>query len=1120
MGNRQSPWLATAFLWAGLGSALAQPAAEIVGLSGQGENRPATSSPWQAAHLRQTLDPGADMRTLAQSSAALLLADRTQLRLGPLSLLRLNPPAEGKTALELSVGRLWSRTKREPADLELRTPAAVAAVRGTDWDVEVDADGRTLLTVLSGQIEVSNPQGAVTVGASEQAEVRPGQAPVKRLLVRPRERVQWVAAWPVMPMRYREFRVEPLAPTLAALAQALTRGDLAEARNRIEVELRQPDAPEVLHLLRADLLAQAGEPGAAAELLAQRWNQHAEARVAARRADLLLALDDTEGAATLLDQALRRHPKAPELLATQAELLRLQGRGEEAVARYRQAVAQVPVDDTLQLAQLLARWGSTLAERGDLAPALQLLAQAEQQHPNHPPVMGEHATVLADALQLAPARALLERALQQSGDDYVSLASAGQVALQAGDAAGARLELLKATLIEPRHARAQVWLAVAELQLGHLNAALDSLERASQADPLDPLPWQMRATVLNDQGRPAEAIAASREALARLPYLKSLNALATDSQGSTNLGKALGDFGLEHWARAYAQASYYPLWGGSHFFLADRAENEHDRKSELFQGYLTDPLALGASEKLPPLMLQPQQQVSMAGSLGQESLRHTFTTDLIWRGLALAPSPTAWLLRVSDVEYRPRVGPAATQYRLSSPGLDLAIGMRPTERLSLFVLANTTPLRYQFDTPLDLGNGVSFGDVARNRAQRLDAGMSWRWGSQAQTWFKLHGAHHRSALTLDDVQWGPQDYRFSSREHGQFVRHTHLFGPHRLSLGWEAVSQTVNSNISDPLVASPRTNTAGYHMPWVAGEWRSGPWSLALEAYWPRLRFSQLDRFTDSLTDEDLLTPQSQTYRAVPKTLPRAGLSYRWDTARALHWAHQQHVRAPGTHTLSPTQTGGIALDNTYTLPGSHARRNVLQLDWEIDAATFVGLRAQDLHVRNATNSTGRLYAQDASAMLDAVTSIAPVRLNSQTTLSHYEGNALFASGDIRDWSASINRVLTPRWSLLGSYIHTQASNTAAGHEGLQLPDFARHTVLAQTTYALGPRHFALLRATWRGRRWADADNTVPKPAGWGAAVAWGWESADRRWSMVAAALGLARKDTDPSYWLLVRWRP
>lgn len=1119
MRHKHTPWLLAVF-WGGMGSAWAQPAAEIVSLSGQGESRPAASSPWQAAQLRQTLDTGADMRTLAQSSAALLLADRTQLRLGPLSLLRLNPQPQGKTALELRVGRLWSRTKREPADLELRTPAAVAAVRGTDWDVEVDADGRTLLTVLSGQIDVSNPQGSVVVGASEQAEVRPGQAPIKRMLVRPRERVQWVAAWPVTAERYREFRATPLAPALSAIAQRLAHADLASARALIDTQLRAPDAPEVLHLLRADLLAQAGDPAAAADLLAQRWHQHAEARVAARRAELLLALDDTDGAATLLDQALQRHPNAPELLATHAELLRLQGRGEEALTRYRQAVAQVPADDAPLRARLLARWGSALGERGDLTQALQRLAQADQEHPDHPSVMGERATALAEAWQLAPARALLERALQHTGDDYLSLASAGQVALRAGDPERARQELLKATLIEPRHARAQVWLAAAELQLGHLNAALDSLERASLADPLDPLPWQMRATVLNDQGRPAEAIAASREALVRLPYLKSLNALATDSQGSTNLGKALGDFGLEHWARAYAQASYYPLWGGSHFFLADRAENDHDRKSELFQGYLTDPLALGASEKLPPLMLQPQQQLSMAGSVGQESLRHTLTTDLSWRGLTVAPSPTAWLLRASDVEYRPREGPAATQYRLSSPGLDLAVGMRPTERLSLFLLANTTPLRYQFDTPLDLGNGVSFGEVAHNRNQRLDAGMSWRWGSNAQTWFKLHGAHSRSALTLDDVQWGPQDYRFRSREHGQFLRHTHLFGPHRLSLGWEAVRQTVHSNISDPLVASPRTNTADYHMPWVAGEWRSGPWSLALEAYWPRLRFSQLDRFTDSVTDEDLVTPQSQAYRAPSKTQPRAGLSYRWGAARALHWAHQQHIRAPGTHTLSPTQTGGIALDNTHTLPGSHARRNVLQLDWEIDGATFLGLRAQDLQVRNATNRAGRLYAQDAGAMLDAVTAIAPVRLNSQTTLSHHEGNALFASGDLREWSASINRVLTPRWSLLGSYIHTQARNTAPGREGLQLPDFARHTVLAQTTYALGPRHFALLRATWRDTRWADADNTLQRPAGWGAAVAWGWESADRRWSLVAAALGLARKDTDPNYWLLVRWRP
>ena len=41
-------------------------------------------------------------------------------------------------------------------------------------------------------------------------------------------------------------------------------------------------------------------------------------------------------------------------------------------------------------------------------------------------------------------------------------------------------------------------------------------------------------------------LALDAEALARLPYLKSLNPLASDSQGSASLGKVLADFGLEH----------------------------------------------------------------------------------------------------------------------------------------------------------------------------------------------------------------------------------------------------------------------------------------------------------------------------------------------------------------------------------------------------------------------------------------------------------------------------------------------------------------------------------------------------------------------------------------------
>ena len=143
-------------------------AAQIVALAGQGQTRAPGVEPWSPAALAQQLGAGADMRTLALSSAALLLADRTQIRMSASAQVRLCESQPQRTLLELAAGRLWARTKKTPATLQLQTPAALAVVRGTDWDVEVDAAGRTTLTVLSGLVELSNAQGSVQLRPAEQ----------------------------------------------------------------------------------------------------------------------------------------------------------------------------------------------------------------------------------------------------------------------------------------------------------------------------------------------------------------------------------------------------------------------------------------------------------------------------------------------------------------------------------------------------------------------------------------------------------------------------------------------------------------------------------------------------------------------------------------------------------------------------------------------------------------------------------------------------------------------------------------------------------------------------------------------------------------------------------------
>lgn len=91
--------------------------------------------------------------------------------------------------------------------------------------------------------------------------------------------------------------------------------------------------------------------------------------------------------------------------------------------------------------------------------------------------------------------------------------------------------------------------------------------------------------------------------------------------------------------------------------------------------------------------------------------------------------------------------------------------------------------------------------------------------------------------------------------------------------------------------------------------------------------------------------------------------------------------------------------------------------------------------------------------------------LNAQTTLDTHEETPLFGQGQLAQASVSVNRLLGARWSVLGSYVHTRFRNTGAGLAGNLLPGFARHVLLAQTTWRHDGRDFSLLRLTWRGER-------------------------------------------------------
>jgi len=215
-------------------------AAEIVSLQGKGEFREAAEVRWRDAVVRQKLAQGNFVRTGDSSRMGVLLADQTQVRLAANSMIQIKQVGDGRdrgTVINQSAGRTWSQSKSVPKTLTIETPSALAAIRGTDWELVVDEEGTATLTVLSGEVQLSNEQGSVSVAAGEQGRAQKGMAPVKRVLTNPRERVQWVTSFTVDGSRYPELGEGATGPHAAALREIgvqLREGDFAAARKADE----------------------------------------------------------------------------------------------------------------------------------------------------------------------------------------------------------------------------------------------------------------------------------------------------------------------------------------------------------------------------------------------------------------------------------------------------------------------------------------------------------------------------------------------------------------------------------------------------------------------------------------------------------------------------------------------------------------------------------------------------------------------------------------------------------------------------------------------------------------------------------------------------------------------
>ena len=110
------------------------------------------------------------LRTEAASQALITIQEGIEVALNENTILKLLyrwEKANGTTQiLRLKQGELWVKTGPGPKQLEVETPVATAAVRETEFNIKVQDDGQTTLTVIQGTVEFGTAFGTCPIRTS------------------------------------------------------------------------------------------------------------------------------------------------------------------------------------------------------------------------------------------------------------------------------------------------------------------------------------------------------------------------------------------------------------------------------------------------------------------------------------------------------------------------------------------------------------------------------------------------------------------------------------------------------------------------------------------------------------------------------------------------------------------------------------------------------------------------------------------------------------------------------------------------------------------------------------------------------------------------------------------
>jgi outer membrane receptor protein involved in Fe transport/Tfp pilus assembly protein PilF len=717
---------------------------------------------WERAEVGRPLKPGDSIRTREFSTVTIKWSDQSVVRLGELAEVQIQPPPAERQPASFSLvqGLLYFFHRDRLMNARYGTRTASAAIRGTEFVLQAEPNNdRTTLTVLEGEVDLSNEIGAITLKTGDQGIAEPGQQPRKTPAIIVNNVIQWALYYPaIIDLDELNLAVAERDRLRGSLV-AYNSGDLLRALDLFPEGEQALSSGEKIY--RAGLLLAAGSVDQAEKLLntvgqtaalAEGQAPSANAASAARPLRLADALRQLIAAvkfqpATLEGQASSNPATAPASLELATEWL-AQSYSDQSHANLKHALlaARKSVDVSPNFGFGWARVAELEFSLGHTRQALEALERALQYSPRHAQALTLKGFVLAAQNRISGAISWFNRAIEIDPGLANARLGRGLCLIRQGNGTRGREDLLVAATLEPQRAILRSYLAKAYSDAGDQKRAEHEIQLAKDLDPNDPTSWFYSALMKEQENRVNDAIRdlqKSQEVNNNRGVYRSKFLLDQDRAArSANLARLyadadMSDIAIHEAGRAVTvdYADYSP-----HVFLANSYEAE--RRANLsnlrfeaasFNEYLLANLLGPANGRL---LAQPVTQLEYSSLFERNRLGLIANTEYFSRG--------AW--HHSSAQYG--------TYNGSSYSLEAEYRSEPGERFNQDLEIRQLEGKFKHDiTPDDsmyfhvIDYRSEGGDILQHFDER-EVSSTIRF-QEEQTPTVLAGYHH---------QWSPQNH--------------------------------------------------------------------------------------------------------------------------------------------------------------------------------------------------------------------------------------------------------------------------------------------------------------------------------------------------------------------------